>query len=235
MRRYQAIIFDLDGTLRESKPHFMDAMYGILVEKNFQIDPELWQDMERWVHQYWAHSPEVIEDFERYGEKQVWNRFLARIMARVGYPHADDEAVAAFGEYVREAYHPVSELTPGTWSLLTKLQMQDYRMGVLSNRGKPFTDELETLGIAHFFDFTLAAGEIGVWKPRPEIFEAALQRAGVRPKQALYVGDNYYADIEGARGAGMAAILVDWRQAFVDVPGPRVEQIADILPYIIDA
>ena len=232
MKNYQAIIFDLDGTLRESNPHFMDALREILAEKNLSVDEESWQDTERWVHAYWAQSPEVIEDFKRYGEKQIWHRFIARIMDRIGYPHEDDAAVQAFGDHVREVFQPVSELTPGTRELLETLQARGYTLGVLSNRGKPFSHELDDLGIADFFDFALSAGEVGVWKPNPEIFEAALERAGVGPEQALYVGDNYYADILGAQGAGLDAILVDWRRAFTDVPGPRVEKILDILPYI---
>jgi len=234
MTNYRSVIFDLDGTLRESNPHFMDALRQTLLDMNLEVDPFNWRLTERWVHEYWAQSPEIIEDAKIYGHEQIWNRFLSRLMSKVGQPHADEAEVQAFGDHMREVYQPTSELTPGAREALTTLQANDFILGVLSNRSKPFGDELEELDIAGFFDFTLAAGEVGVWKPRPEIFQAALARAGVGPDDAIYIGDNYYADIVGAREAGLDAILVDWRRVFTDVQATRVEHLSDILPYILE-
>ncbi len=234
MSAYRAVIFDLDGTLRESNPHFMDALHTALQDMGLEVDPFKWRITERWVHEYWAQSPEIIEDVRVYGQDQVWNRFLTRLMDKIGHPHASEAEVQAFGDHMREVFQPVSELTPGAREVLTILQDRQFTLGVLSNRDKPFVAELEKLGIADFFDFTLAAGEVGVWKPRPEIFLAALERAGVDAADAVYIGDNYYADIIGARDAGIDAILVDWRRVFTDVRGPRVERIDAILPYILD-
>ncbi len=229
---YQAIIFDLDGTLRESKPHFMDVLYAAIADQGVEVDPFAWRLTERWVHAYWAQSPELIEDVKTYGQEQVWNRFLTRLMSQLGRPHADEREVQAFGEYVSARFQPTSELTPGAWEVLTALREQEVILGVLSNRSGSFDDELESLGVADFFDFTLAAGEVGVWKPRPEIFHAGLARAGVAPEAAVYIGDNYYADIVGAANAGLDAILVDWRRVFTDVRATRVERLIDILPML---
>ena len=228
------IIFDLDGTLRESHPHFMDALYGCLQDMAIEVETFKWRMAERWVHAYWAQSPELLSDVREYGSEQVWNRFLSRLMALVGHPRADNEEIFQFGEQMKARFQPVSALTPGAMDVLMTLRAHHIPMAVLSNRGKPFVDELDELGISSFFDFTLAAGEVGVWKPQPEIFQAALDRAGVTQEQAVYIGDNYYADIIGARNAGMDAILVDWRRVFTDVLGPRVETIVDILPYLLD-
>ena len=233
MTNYRAVIFDLDGTLRESNPHFMDALHRTLIDLGLEIDPHKWQNTERWVHEYWAQSPEIIEDVEVYGQEQVWNRFLTRLMSRVGHPHANEEEVRAFGDHMREVYQPESELTPGAREVLDILRQQALTLGVLSNRSHSFDDELTKLDIADYFDFTLAAGEVGVWKPRPEIFQAALERAGVTADKAIYIGDNYYADIIGAQKANMDAILVDWRGVFTDVEATRVEHLRHILPYII--
>jgi putative hydrolase of the HAD superfamily len=51
---------------------------------------------------------------------------------------------------------------------------------------------------------------VGVSKPDPKIFEAALERMGVVPAEAWYVGDSVFHDVNGALGASMAAaVLVD--------------------------
>lgn len=229
---YQTIIFDLDGTLRESEPHFMDALHECLLELDIIVESFAWRLTERWVHQYWAQSPELLEDVKTYGPDQIWSRFLFRLMEHVGHPPAPEE-VEVFGQHVRDFYQPESQLVPGAIEILDALQNTGVTLGVLSNRHGPFTDELEALGIAHYFDFTLAAGEIGIWKPRPEIFEEGLRRAGdVPPEAALYIGDNYYADIVGANKACIEAILVDSRHVFTDMRCPRVEGLEEILPLI---
>lgn len=58
-----------------------------------------------------------------------------------------------------------------------------------------------------FFDAIVVSGEVGVKKPDPRIFAPALEQTGLRPEQALFVGDAV-EDIEGARAAGLAPILI---------------------------
>jgi HAD superfamily hydrolase (TIGR01549 family) len=229
---YQAIIFDLDGTLRESDPHFMDALRQCLLDLDISIDSFQWRLTERWVHEYWAQSTELLKDVEQFGHQSIWTRFIYRLMEHVGHPPALDEA-EAFGQYVRDHFQPRSALTPGAIETLDALKATDVTLGLLSNRMHAFTDELEELGIAHYFDFTLAAGEIGVWKPKPGIFlEGLLRAGGVAPEAALYIGDNYYADIVGAHNAGIDAVLIDRRRVFTDVRGPRFESLVEMLAFL---
>ena len=67
-------------------------------------------------------------------------------------------------------------------------------MGVVSNRDKPYWEELVTFNLCPFFEFSLAAGEVQSWKPDAGIFQAALDRIGSLAEQTVYVGDNYFAD-----------------------------------------
>jgi beta-phosphoglucomutase-like phosphatase (HAD superfamily) len=48
--KYRAVIFDLDGTLRESNPHFMDALHTALIDLGLEVDPFKWRLTERGVH-----------------------------------------------------------------------------------------------------------------------------------------------------------------------------------------
>ena len=229
--RYQAIFFDLDGTLRESEPRFMDALHACLGEQGIHVSGFRWRLTERWVHHYWAQSLELLEDVAEAGS--VWSRFLARLMAHAGHEPGSEAEVQAFVEHLRQCYQPSSHLMPGVNETLAGLRDSGMTLGVVSNRQDPFTEELEELGIAESFHFTLAAGEIGYWKPRPEIFTEALNRAGgIQPAAALYIGDNYYADIVGATQAGLDAILLDDRHIFTDILAPRIERLDKILDFL---
>jgi putative hydrolase of the HAD superfamily len=82
-----------------------------------------------------------------------------------------------------------------------------YPLGIISNgfagaqQGK-----LDSAGIASYFTHVIFSEHVGVHKPHPRIFEAAVQMAGVQPQEALFVGDNYLNDIVGASAAGFRTI-----------------------------
>ena len=231
MKAYRAVLFDFDGTLRESEPHFMDALHHFLLESGIHIDSFQWRLTERWVHQYWAQSPELLADIAEYGGESIWDAFITRLMTHAGHPPRPDE-VQAFGQRVEEMYHPVSRLVAGAHETLQALQQRDVMLAVLSNRRESFTEALQELGIASYFSFALAAGEIGAWKPDPAIFTHALARAGLQAGEVVYIGDNYYADVVGATEAGLDAILLDERRVFTDMRCPRVEALPDIVSYL---
>ncbi len=87
-----------------------------------------------------------------------------------------------------------------------ELRAAGCHLGLLSNAGDNarwiFGERFNVL--PHFDSVTVSAEE-GVMKPDPRIFRIALQRAGVRPAEAVFV-DDFVANVEGARQVGMIAI-----------------------------
>jgi putative hydrolase of the HAD superfamily len=97
--------------------------------------------------------------------------------------------------------------------------------------------ELQRLGIADEFAFTLFSSEIGFRKPHPRIYDETLARArsihaDLRPGEVLFVGDTPIADIEGPRIAGMHTALVAPGAGNADVaacrPDGTLESILDL-------
>ena len=89
------------------------------------------------------------------------------------------------------------------------------------------------LGLDGIFEFTLAAGEIGIWKPDPAIFDKVLEMEGLQADRCVYVGDNYYADVVSARGAGLTPVLLDPKGVFPDADCKvigRLPELVDWLP-----
>jgi putative hydrolase of the HAD superfamily len=80
-----------------------------------------------------------------------------------------------------------------------------YRLFAVSNGNA----DLSAIGIAPFFEFAIAARDVGALKPAQEVFEAALARAELAPDQVVHVGDEPYADVEGARRAGLHAVWLN--------------------------
>jgi len=86
----------------------------------------------------------------------------------------------------------------------------DYKLGLLSNSWlEAPRQSLRDNGYGRWFDVMICSFDIGVPKPDPRIFEFALDLLGVRAQEAVMVGDSLEADVKGALGAGMRAVLVD--------------------------
>jgi putative hydrolase of the HAD superfamily len=128
--------------------------------------------------------------------------------------------------------HLWSGYDAGTPTALARLQAAGYRLGVISNSDGRAEEALAAAGLRTFFEVVVDSQLVGFEKPDPRIFHLALQRMGVRPDQALYVGDIYEVDVVGARGAGMSVVLVDplTNHAGRDVTSVRsIAELADQL------
>ncbi len=114
-------------------------------------------------------------------------------------PAKVDLAMAVFSQ-ARHAVTLYDDVLP----TLMRLQGQ-VRLGTISNG----VADLETIGLAGYFQVTLAAHRFGVCKPDPRIFLAACAGLGIAPEQAVYVGDDPEIDIAGAQNAGLQAIWIN--------------------------
>ena len=103
-------------------------------------------------------------------------------------------------------------LLPHATETLADLQSLGVALALVTNgestgqRGK-----VARFGLESFFQLILVEGDIGVGKPDPRIFRAALGRMGAIPERTLMVGDNLVWDISGAQSVGMRGIWYDWR------------------------
>ena len=96
-----------------------------------------------------------------------------------------------------------------TLGSLERLKGKGYCLGVLTNLRRDMGQLCEDLKLAPYLDFCLTSADVGAEKPDPTIFVAALEKAGVKPTEAVHVGDQPRSDLVGARGAGLHAVLLD--------------------------
>jgi putative hydrolase of the HAD superfamily len=97
---------------------------------------------------------------------------------------------------------------PEVPSALRALRTQGLRLVVVSNWDVSLHERLAETGLAPLLDGAVASAEVGAAKPDPEIFERALAIAGAAPSEAVHVGDSPLEDVEGARAAGLRAVLL---------------------------
>lgn len=231
----RAVFFDLDGTLRFNRPAgreaFMDFAATLGVPTSRDQRALVW----RWEHLYWANSSDLLKDEAAYPERGAfWLHYSRRQLVAMGCSAEQAEQLAPLvNSYMNEHYKPENWVDPVTFDLLADLKSTGYLLGVISNRDQPFDEELAKLGFGDLFSLAVSGGEAGSKKPEAGIFQFALNRAGLRPEQALYVGDNYFADVVGARNAGIHPVLLDIGGIFHQPGCPSIRSLAE-LPGILD-
>lgn len=125
------------------------------------------------------------------------------------YPVTATEAqVKELAEERYQTFVEIIELNDNILPLLEDLGKR-YRLALLSNfpSARSIRDGIERLGMTNHFDVIVVSDEIGWVKPDPRPYQALLDQLGEKPEDCTYIGDNWLADIQGAKGMGMQAIL----------------------------
>jgi REG-2-like HAD superfamily hydrolase len=126
----------------------------------------------------------------------------------------------------------IFQMYPEVPPALDALRAAGYRLGIVSNWEPRLPQLCQSHGILDHFEFVVSSESEGYVKPHPRLFERALELAGVGPDEAVHVGDSYPEDVEGARGLGIQAVLVD-RGAKGRVPyWPTIQSLAELPPLL---
>lgn len=107
-----------------------------------------------------------------------------------------------------------AELIPGAKELIVELRRRDYRLALVAD-GRPGTyrNVLAQHGIYTCFDTLAISDLVGVCKPDPRMFVAALDALGIAPAdygRTMMVGNYLARDIKGANALGMVSVWLDW-------------------------
>lgn len=232
--KIKSILFDLDGTLRHNLPSGGEVFADYTAQLGLSINAEDRLRASRWENYYWANSLDLRNDRQTYlTEPDFWNHYTHRQLVALGASSKQVKVLAPkVSQYMEESYHPETVLTEDALRVLADLHQAGFIMAVVSNREKPYQHEIENLDLSSFFVFSLAAGEVNSFKPDREIFIHACERMDVKPSEAVYVGDNYFADVVGSRRAGLQPVLYDPRRVFPDAECPVIISFDQLLSVI---
>jgi FMN phosphatase YigB (HAD superfamily) len=231
--RPKAVIFDLDDTLcdyaaaRETRLRqaFTLSQYGGTHSRDGV-------DLDRMIAESIRMHPHGADHF-------------AELFARFGIADAR-QATAAADWYRKNRFHGL-RLFPDVEVVLSIVRdgvsTEDPRavrpIGIVTNGPTEVQRaKLELLEVNRLVDFVLVSEEFGVAKPDPEIFREALRLAGVKPEEAIFVGDSVEFDMAGARAAGIPTVWVNRDERPWTEPGPpptrQIRSLAE-LPQLLGA
>jgi len=138
------------------------------------------------------------------GSRGFWRGFVERVCALAEAPRPSPFAAAEL--YERFAGPEPYRVYPDVEPALDELAARGVRLAVVSNWDERLPRVLAGLGLAGRFEAILISAAVGVEKPHPAIFTAAVERLGLSPGRVLHVGDSAREDVEGARGIDLNAL-----------------------------
>jgi len=111
-----------------------------------------------------------------------------------------------------------------------------YRLGLISNfdHSPTIRSLIGDLNLTKYFEAVIISAETGWRKPRREIFNKCLDQMDIEAAEAVFVGDNYEADIVGAKSAGMDAIWIRKKGATQDADTTLPDHVITSLPEILE-
>lgn len=226
MAGYRAVLFDFDDTLVDTGPGKAEAYRRVARLLSCELDGRF--DLQKLVEDISRISEEMNR--RRQYSRDEWWRLLAREMGFELTRHLELRATLAYWS----SFKNNTRLYPDTLRVLEALRGRGIPVGIVTD-----TDgwrgikrwRLSSSPIFEYFDVVVVAGEdTRSTKPDPKPFLLCAQRLGVRPEEALFVGDKPYTDIVGAKSAGMKAALVK-RRVWEDFMGADfvVESLSEVL------
>ena len=234
MAKIKAVVFDMYETLVSNPIEgWMDVFKGVCRSQNLPIDHQTLYDEWKALEVQFRKDRLNMDDpyssppFKSYEE--AWRDCFAQVFAHRGLDgdafRAGRESIFSMGR--RDTYPEVAET-------IAALQ-QRWTTAILSNADDDYLlPQLKRIGLT--FPVVLSSEMVGAYKPHPLPFHRVLEKLGVQPEEAVYVGDNPLDDVLGAKGVGMNAVWINRDGKVRDEAHPQpdyqIGSLAELVPIL---
>lgn len=194
----RAITFDVGGTLIEPYPSVGHVYTAAAQQHGFSVPFEQLNERFRsaWIgKRKFQHT------------REDWAKLVEATFG-------DLVPAGATAQFFDDLYERFA--SPAAWRVyddvrptLKTLKAGGMRLGIISNWDERLRPLLKELGLDQFFETIVISCEAAACKPAAAVFQTSARQLGLAPKSILHVGDNMREDVEGAKAAGLNALLLD--------------------------
>ncbi len=235
MPRYDAVIFDLFGTLVHTVTptayaEMLDELSALLGVSHGEFTTQ-WRS--------------TIEERESGALGDIAGVLRWTAVAARGAPSSDQIASAA------DRWLSIAggwlEARVNAREVLSAVRGAGLRVGLLSNCSAEVPALWPGATLGDLFDATVFSCEVGAMKPDRKVYDAACDALDVRPERCMFVGDGGARELTGAAALGMEAVLLrvpgeehtwfdaNYRQDALEWPGTTVGDLSELLPLLSSA
>ncbi|MBM3427672.1 MAG: noncanonical pyrimidine nucleotidase, YjjG family [Bacteroidetes bacterium] len=224
--KYKHIFFDLDGTLWDIHRNAELTLKSMWSQ--FDLDTNKW---------------DVFYEAYLHHNHRVWAMYRQGIMTKeelriARFSRSMDDAAVAYSADLLEQFAQAfvdqcprqPHLIPGAMELLQYLHAKSYTMHIITNGFKEIQGiKMDGSGLTPFFVHNINSEDVGVRKPDSKIFEYAFRLAETTAAESIMIGDDWDADILGARNVNMDQVFLKLNQQRHNVqPTFTIEHLLEI-------
>lgn len=229
----KAVFFDLYNTLVRYEPPREEIEAAALKEFGIDTSPEALSGpmlaADDFIYNEIARRP--LSARSREEKTALYVQYQEMLLKEAGVKYDKQLVLVLLGK-MQQATMDLA-LFEDVKPALDQLKRRGMILGLISNIEQDMSAALDKLGLHDWLEIVVTSQDAGANKPKPEIFLYALRQAGVRPAEALYVGDQYKVDCLGARGAGMKGILLDRAGRYGDITDcPRIGSLMGLVEHL---
>ncbi len=227
LSRPDVLFLDVGDTLIRPEPSWSGVYIAALRDEGIDVTEEQLARAfaNATTSEYWSFEG----PFEA-TETGSWQRIVSfdqLVLDQLGYAEQPESTFRAIeGRFrVASSWHVFPDVLPA----LDALRDVGIRMAVISNWTWAAVELLHDLELAAHFEAFAISARVGYQKPHAGIFRHALELTGVAPERAIHVGDQYRADVLGARAVGITPVLLERRGRDLEGLGVPEEDRAGVV------
>jgi HAD superfamily hydrolase (TIGR01509 family) len=214
MGKYEAVIFDLGGTL---------------------IYQSTWQEQDQYIRQMAKVLGVPNDDFLRVWRETYEDRTkgtfgsvqndIKHICEHLGVPVVDSRIEAAASIPLEITKRMVMAPRDDALPVLAHLKRLRYKTGLVSNWSSHLSEVWNDSALARLIDVAVISSAVGLMKPDLRIFQLVAERLKVAPGRCLYVADGYEEELATASEVGMSAVMLRFSDASDELPNREKWQV----------
>ncbi len=237
----KGIIFDINGTLtdiytNERHDEIYRVLSNVLSYQGIVLEPYVVKELYFQImkEQRAAHNGRHLE-FDAIGIFRTILTQYATDFTR-GLPTQKLEQLPGL---LAETYRAASRFRlqpyPGVVDTVRQLH-HHYHLAIVSDGQTAYAvPELNAVGLAGYFDPIIISGDVGVRKPHERLFTDALTAMKMKPSEVLFVGNDMYRDVYGAKRVGMTTVFCKSNQGLEEKEGVKPDYIIYQFPELLNA
>jgi putative hydrolase of the HAD superfamily len=226
----KAILFDINGTLidintNEASEEVYRGISHILAYQGISL--HRWEVRAEYYRIMDVQRKASQEQYPEFNVVELFREFLnQRLPAQGIIPPSKLKWLPLF---LAEAYRGISrnrlQLYPGVLDVLNELRPR-YKLAAISDAQSAWClPEMRAVGIDGYFDPIIVSGDVGYRKPDPRLFAAALTALRVAPENVLFVGNDMFRDVYGAKQCGIKTVFFSSNQGTKQAEGVKPDYI----------
>jgi len=221
------IFFDLDHTLWDFDKNSALTFQKIFGLHNVKVDHSQFVS---------AYEPINLNYWKLYRDEKIDKDDLRYYRLKDTFDALDLEVEDPLIKILSNDYiahlSSFNHLFEGTFELLDYLR-PNYQLHIITNGfDEAQQKKMDNSKIAPYFKTVTNAELAGVKKPNPIIFNYALNLAKAKPEESLMIGDNYEADILGAKALGWDVILFNYHNITAEADIKQVKLLQELKAYL---